>query len=194
MTDAQTPRKVAAELLPSVLKGDAETLRQNLPHRFLDIVADLEQAADELAALRGQLAEYEFAAESDEFDERGVSIIDLGHHYTDALMALTERKAYSKSSCAQMIAEQSERAEHAESALADAKAEIAEARKLAEFYKAEMTTPDCIAAYAAAKAEAIFLKEALEKYGEHDVDCALLGTHEPCSCGLDNILDAISKE
>ena len=47
---------------------------------------------------------------------------------------------------------------------------------------------------AAAKAEANSLKEALKKYGEHDVGCALLGTHEPCSCGLDNILDAISKE
>ena len=47
---------------------------------------------------------------------------------------------------------------------------------------------------AAAKAEANSLKEALEKYGEHDVGCALLGTHEPCSCGLDNILNAISKE
>ena len=45
-----------------------------------------------------------------------------------------------------------------------------------------------------AKAEANSLKEALEKYGEHDVGCALLGTHEPCSCGLDNILDAITKE
>ena len=49
-------------------------------------------------------------------------------------------------------------------------------------------------ALAAAKAEANSLKEALEKYGEHDVGCALLGTHEPCSCGLDNILDAITKE
>jgi len=123
-----------------------------------------EELERELAAVRGQLAKYEFAAEDDEFDERGVSIIDLGNHYTDALMALTERKAYSKSSCAQMIAEQSDRAERAESALA------------------------------AAKAEANSLKEALEKYGEHDVGCALLGTHEPCSCGLDNILDAITKE
>ena len=43
-------------------------------------------------------------------------------------------------------------------------------------------------------AEVNSLKEALEKYGEHDVGCALLGTHEPCSCGLDNILDAITKE
>lgn len=57
MTAAQTPRKVAAELLPSTLMGDAETLRQNLPHRFLDIVADLEQAANELSAVRGQLEE-----------------------------------------------------------------------------------------------------------------------------------------
>ena len=51
-----------------------------------------------------------------------------------------------------------------------------------------------VAELRAAKVEVNYLKEALEKYGEHDVDCALLGTHEPCSCGLDNILDAISKE
>ena len=44
------------------------------------------------------------------------------------------------------------------------------------------------------QAEVNSLKKALEKYGEHDVGCALLGTHEPCSCGLDNILDAITKE
>lgn len=81
-------------------------------------ICDLQR---ELAAVRGQLAEYEFAAEDDEFDERGVSIIDLGHHYTDALSALTERRAYSKSSCAQMIAEQSERAERAEAELAAVK-------------------------------------------------------------------------
>ena len=82
------------------------------------------------SAVRGQLAEYEFAAEHDEFDERGIDIMELGKHYTDALSALTERKAYSKSSCAQMIAEQSERAERAESALAAANAEAEALREM----------------------------------------------------------------
>ena len=93
--NAQTPRTISERLLPSVLKGDAETLRLNANCMFLDVAENLEQAASALAA---------------------------------------------------------------------------------------------------AKAEVNYLKEALEKYGEHDVDCALLGTHEPCSCGLDNILDAITKE
>jgi hypothetical protein len=111
--NAQTPRTDAAEMPVDRVLRPAMVIDPNFC-RILE---------RELAAVRGQLAEYEFAAEHDEFDDRGVDIMELDHHYTDALSALTERKAYSKSSCAQMIAEQSERAERAESALAAAKAE-----------------------------------------------------------------------
>ena len=37
-------------------------------------------------------------------------------------------------------------------------------------------------------AEIARLREALKKYGEHEVDCELLGTHKPCSCGFDAAL------
>ena len=82
-------------------------------------------------------------------------------------------------------AEETRKAELAESELAAAKAE--NQRLMGDFSILYAERRKMLS-------EVNSLKEALKKYGEHDVGCALLGTHEPCSCGLDNILDAISKE
>lgn len=49
-----------------------------------------------------------------EFDHQGIDPADLGQHFTDAMQALTTRNAVSKAACAQLIAEQAQRAERAE--------------------------------------------------------------------------------
>ena len=59
MTAAQTPRTISERLLPSVLKGDAETLRLNANGMFLDVAENLEQAAGALADANESKAFYQ---------------------------------------------------------------------------------------------------------------------------------------
>lgn len=108
------------------------------PHGCMEfcIVADrdkinplIQTLRAELAGAKAKISQYEFAAEGDEFDSQGVTAMSLGKHYTDALFELTRRKAYSKHSCAQMIAEAGERADKALGEIARL-TEIAEGGKL----------------------------------------------------------------
>lgn len=139
-----------------VLNAVGREIRERERAERAEAMAQRESAR--VVEAEAKLQRYEFASEEDEFDDKGVAAWDLSPHYEEAVHQLTKRKAYSKSSCAQMIAEGWKAHADAESSLAIAnkladsathrvellESSLAELRRLAE---AVVRNPDTLKGY-----------------------------------------------